>query len=399
MKHRYVLCVLLCCWLGMGYTGVGGSVPDDGDARTRRKIVFSSASSVEDVLFFEGEELLEQSLTTQHSSVEIPPLQEKGIEVTITVHFDQMLVMVREQIESEQVGEGVPQKMEISIYECVEDPQTDQFSDSLKNEHEPFLLLWWTSVSLSNETQIKRFLFTDEELWPISLQQEQPVSDDTPPADSSPKFSSFHCLYSSQTFPFWNITMPKWIQEFYPSAEEELRRHRICVYKDVCFMDKEFIYFENDHDAGPERMRYSEITPLHHYQSQTYLSQGDYPTMPVRHESIPEGMPYVDSSRVYFFQQQSQTYNFAHCLLEDILPIHMTMDIFNLGSYDKAILLHDCNSMYQSEEVMAACGRNIKQYGALLDLEVVDARNLAGRTLCFPTLVMGHSMVSRAELE
>ena len=343
-------------------------------------IVFSSAALVDDVHFFRNEELLRLNSFT--SSVEKP--HEAVIDISTDIYFDTMVVLMHNPLELQSLlAEEVPTVMHIYIYE-------NEDSDAEKTP-EKRSLLWWTSFSITSDEPVKSFSFQQEDLRQV--RSHPTLWTAQTPASPSPKFSSFHCIHGSQTFPAWEDT----ILQQYDFSEESSRRDRICVYKDVCFIQNQFVFFENDNEIVLDNMKYSNISPLHHLHSQTYhFSKHLDPTLAVMHHSIPESLPYVSKDdRVYFFQQQSQTYNFAHCLLEDLMPIFKTMDIFNLGAYDEATVIHDCDCgrPVQSEEVIAACKKNMKTYSSLLDIDMIDALSLPGQSVCFPTIVMGQSMV------
>jgi hypothetical protein len=357
----------------------------------RRRIVISSASLLDDVHVLKKEELVEMiSFSAVESS------DTAVIEMSADLHFDQLVVEVRGQLEPREGGEGAPL---IDIYVYGDDTTLD--ATVIQNEHQAERLLWWTSFPILKEIQVKRFMFQEAELWPSQGRDQQEVTEAGAAggggagaaSSAGPKYSSFHCMYGSQVYPGWNTS--ELVKQLYATSELESRRHRVCVYKDVCFVHNQLVYFENDDEVIPENMKFSAITPLHHIHTQSFLANpSDFgPTMAVKLHSIPEDIPFEPAEDVLFWQRQSQTYNFIHCLIEDLIPVHMAMDIFHLGSYEHATVIHDCMSEYQSEAVMAACRHNIKKYASLLDVHTIDSQSLLGKSFCVPTLVMGHSMV------
>lgn len=189
----------------------------------------------------------------------------------------------------------------------------------------------------------------------------------------------------------------------YPEDENDLSTHRVCVYKNICLVvNNRFVYYENSNMEAPDFMKLSaNLDPMEHLHSQSFLHgyfHGDKPRqvpLVVQRGPLPPHLAMASQDDVLFYQAQSQTYNFAHCLLEDLLPVLMTMDVFNLGSHARAKVVHNCaggsyvNDSTKSDKIQS-CARNLETYASLLDMEIYSFG--ASEEVCLPTLVMGHSM-------
>ena len=235
------------------------------------------------------------------------------------------------------------------------------------------------------------------------------------------QYSSFHCMYGSQRFPWqsphedeslnssWKVTIERMYN--FPREEHEISRERICIYKNMCYIDGQYYFYENENaPKPPEYMKFSSNPGMNHAQSQSYLVfelTGKNITMPFmkRYGPIPRELfnrPQLKFSPepVIFLQGQSQTHNFAHCILEDILPVMMAMDVLDLGPLTNAKILHICDDRRGTAGQIKQCQHNFNLFTTVLGLngnlhgefyQNNEAQGF-GNDYCMPKLVMGHNM-------
>ena len=219
---------------------------------------------------------------------------------------------------------------------------------------------------------------------------------DTPATPRAP-YSSFTCTAGSQAFQLpWhvfthNFKEPSWVG------------HRMCVARDVCVVGGTPTFYT---DAAAEA-RTPPALRLGALAGAGFLYRGAYAAgvgaalqPAVVAGPRPPHLPYAPPGRLYLASALNNAQNYAHLLLDTVLPAYSAADFYGLGVEDvQHVGLNTCDSFENSGWVgkgsgashAAACYANFdKWYAPLMPHAYLDG---GARDACYGALVLGHEAV------
>ena len=213
-------------------------------------------------------------------------------------------------------------------------------------------------------------------------------------------YSSFRCMGGSQTFPGMDLHHSLHVYQGWPEANINL--NRVCLFENICWLDDQFVFFEDP--------ALKSTTPAFLWPdafAEEMLSTGQNPLLwspGTRLSPLPQRLPLL-SNVTFMLNGNSNSDNFAHLLVDDLIPSLAALSLFGLP-LDSGQLL----SQYGCRESMAyykpddlnpithrsrseVCRENFDQYTPLiLGRRVVDLTDeWKGRTVCVTQLIAGQS--------
>jgi len=194
------------------------------------------------------------------------------------------------------------------------------------------------------------------------------------------------------------------VEHGWPDAN--LARNRICHFENLCWVRDQFVFYEDPTlNATPNFLRIeslmeSEGGPLLHlgYTENTGWSPK------VIHGPLPPEAP-INSSAIFLLSENSYSDNFAHLLIDDLIPALQGLSVFNFNRNDGLLLsLSGCaktSRFYQPDSITPYANRtrrdvcldNYSVYTPLvLGRPFIDIKTeWIGKTVCLRHVLAGHS--------
>lgn len=224
--------------------------------------------------------------------------------------------------------------------------------------------------------------------------------------EMKPTYSRVRCIGGSQAFPFMN---PQRTQVDHGWPEANLARNRMCHFENVCWVNDHFVFYEDP--------RLRAATPDFLWPQPLAASSGGA----LLHLGYPEGTEWspviirgplpkdaiINSSASFLLSENSYSDNFAHLLIDDLIPSLQGLSVFGLPLESGLLLsLSACakaSRWYEPEGITPYAGRsrkevcldNYRKYTALvLGRPMLDIqKKWSGTTVCMKHLLAGHSSV------
>jgi hypothetical protein len=223
---------------------------------------------------------------------------------------------------------------------------------------------------------------------------------------TGPVYSSFRCIGGSQTFP--NMTSQR-TQVGHGWPEANLARNRLCHFENICWVNDQLVFYE---DPGlrastpdylwPESFRADGHEPM------LYLGylDGSRWSPAIETGPLPESTV-INASATFLLGEKSFSDNFAHLLIDDLIPALQGLSMFDFP-LDSGLLLSlsgcsRASELYNPDDITPyanrprkdVCFDNYNTYAPLLlGRPMVDVRQeWKGATVCMRHALAGHSSV------
>ena len=221
---------------------------------------------------------------------------------------------------------------------------------------------------------------------------------DTPATPRAP-YSTFSCTAGSQAFALpWhvfthNFKEPSWLG------------YRMCIARDVCLVGGvPTFYVDPAAEARtPAALRLGALAGAGFLYRGAYEAGVGAALQPALVAGPrPPHLPYAPPGRLYLASALNNAQNYAHLLLDTVLPAYSAADFYGLGVEDvQHVGLNSCDSFENSGWVGKGSGASFasmchanfeKWYAPLMPHGFLDGTGAAGDA-CYGALVLGHEAV------
>jgi hypothetical protein len=180
----------------------------------------------------------------------------------------------------------------------------------------------------------------------------------------------------------------------------------MCLVRDVCLVGGEPTFYVEEDASVPEPLRLSSLVRANFLYAGPYEATVGTPFKPrVVQGPRPAHLPFAPPGRLYVQTSLNNAQNFAHLLLDTILPAYAAADFYGLGVEDvQHVGLTTCSTFPNNGWVSkggasfsASCYENFNRwYEPLMPHPYLDGR--AAGDVCFEAMVMGQDALFSSAL-
>ena len=223
---------------------------------------------------------------------------------------------------------------------------------------------------------------------------------------TGPIYSSFRCIGGSQTFPDM-ISQKTQVGHGWPEAN--LARNRLCHFENICWVNDRFVFYEDPQlRASTPDLVWPESFDANGHKAMLHLGYLDETgwSPVVEQGPLPESAV-INASVTFLIGEKSFSDNFAHLLIDDLIPALQALFVYNFP-LDSGLLLSvsgcasaswlydpDAITPYANRSRKEVCLDNYSTYAPLvLGRSVLDVRQeWKDTTICMRHALAGQSSV------